>query len=266
MEQCEWYDRTTFKFGIMNPYYREHIRQIRFLNKKCNGIIAISRLFEEYYLAQKVKVIRIPTILDVYNDKVTIPDNKKIELVFAGSLGKGKEKIKPILQALCEIGDLKNYFHFNIYGPDYKSVLSNIGNDACLLESLKEIITIHGKVPQEKMLSIIKDADYSIFIRPNRRSSNAGFPTKLAESMSVGTPVITNNTGDISLYLNHGKNGFLVERGTSCELKNVFINILANSPEQNLAIRKNAKKTAIDNFCYKGYREKMKNFIEEVIG
>ena len=67
VEQCEWYDYSTFKGGKLNPYYREQIRVIEKKNRNVSGIIAISRLFEQHYSFQGVPTIRIPTILDVEN-------------------------------------------------------------------------------------------------------------------------------------------------------------------------------------------------------
>lgn len=72
------------------------------------------------------------------------------------------------------------------------------------------------------MLERYCEADFSIFVRPDRRSSHAGFPTKLAESLAAGTPVITNNTGDIGLYLKDGENGFLLKDGTQKSVKDVL--------------------------------------------
>ena len=105
LEQCEWYDKSTFKFGNMNPYYRHHLKRIKTQNRKVDGIIAISRLFYDHYTNQGVKCIRIPTILDKNN---TIYRNEgfkdnDIHLVFAGSLGKGKELLKPIFEALNQL-------------------------------------------------------------------------------------------------------------------------------------------------------------------
>ena len=103
IEQCEWFDKSSFVFGELNPYYREHINCTMKKNRRCNGIIAISRLLEEHYTSQNVRTIRIPTILD--SEQVKYRRQKKadelsIKIVFAGSLGNGKEILKPILQAL----------------------------------------------------------------------------------------------------------------------------------------------------------------------
>lgn len=269
IEQCEWYDSSTFKGGRINPYYMEHIRRIEKKNKDLDGVIAISRLFYNHYSKQGVKCIRIPTILDKneITARIDMEIGNVIHLVFAGSLGKGKERLEPIFQALLNVNENnenKKRIVLDIYGPSENQVIDNICNNTNLFEKVRKYITVHGRVPQEKIEEIVRSADYSIFIRPDRRSSNAGFPTKFAESMMVGTPVITNNTGDISLYLKYGINGFMLEDKIEEELIKVFSTIIKMSNDENAEMRKNARKTAEYNFDFRVYKEATIKLIESV--
>lgn len=45
MEQCEWYDDSTFKGGKFNPYYREHIRLIEKRIKELMVLLLLVRYF-----------------------------------------------------------------------------------------------------------------------------------------------------------------------------------------------------------------------------
>ena len=47
-----------------------------------------------------------------------------------------------------------------------------------------------------------------ILHRVESRLTNAGFSTKLVESLTCGCPVITNKTGDIASFVIEGFNGF----------------------------------------------------------
>lgn len=266
VEQCEWYDYSTFKYGKLNPYYREHIRMIEKKNRNVSGIIAISRLFEQHYSFQGVPSVRIPTILDVKNIEYRIErDDFKVDRVyhiaFAGSLGKGKEKMEPIFRALIKINQTREKIMFDIYGPNEKDLLLNIGGDNDLWNQIQPYINVNGRIPQAEVENVVKNADFTIFTRPIRRSSNAGFPTKLAESMVVGTPVITNDTGDISLYLENERNGFLLKSGTEDEIYDVFENIISLNTEQYCCMRQNARRTAENYFDFAVYINKMKKFL-----
>ena len=50
-----------------------------------------------------------------------------------------------------------------------------------------------------------------VLLREPNRKSMAGFPTKFAESMIAGVPVITNATSDLPEYVISGETGFLVD-------------------------------------------------------
>lgn len=269
VEQCEWYDYSTFKYGKINPYYREHIRMIEKKNRNVSGIIAISRLFEQHYSFQGVPTIRIPTILDVKNTEYRIKRNKNklddvYHIAFAGSLGKGKEKMKPVFKALTKINQSRRNIIFDIYGPNERELLTNIDGDDNLWNQVQPYISIHGRIPQTEVENVVRDADFTIFTRPIRRSSNAGFPTKFAESMAVGTPVITNDTGDISLYLKNGVNGFLLGNGGEEEILSIFETMISFSSERYDDMRKNARSTAERNFSYSSYIAEMNSFLKTV--
>ena len=141
-------------------------------------------------------------------------------------------------------------------------MLINIDGDNNLWNQVKQYINVHGRIPQTKVENAVRSADFTIFTRPIRRSSNAGFPTKVAESMAVGTPVITNDTGDISLYLKNGVNGFLLGNGTEAEILNVFETLISFDSEQYICMRKNARNTAECNFSYSSYIEEMNSFLK----
>lgn len=263
MEQCEWYDKSTFKFGKYNPYYREHIRLIEKKNKRVDGIIAISTLFEQHYNSQNVPTLRMPTILDIDDISYKIVDKKKnyVNIVFAGSLGKGKEDLSNVIKALKIINSEQIEIVLDIYGTTRDQLEKNIDNNGAILAGTEEYINIRGRIPQSEVESKLREADFSIFIRPTRKSSDAGFPTKLAESMSVGTPVITNNTGDISLYLHDGENGYIPSENSEEAILKVFNRIMHMSEEDLIHMRKKARITANDYFSYEKYREGMLELI-----
>lgn len=262
LEICEWYDVTSFKLRKYDP---------RFLNMKqymnnyfylADYIIAISTLLEKHFSHKHKSVIRIPTILDVVNSEYTTKtNNSKIHLVHAGTAVVHKEKFKNILLALSLYGE-QCPFEYYIYGSDRETVLRNIEGDEKLLDSLGNKIKIKGRIPQEEVHNVYMKMDYSIFIRPDKLSSHAGFPTKLAESMSAGTPVITNSTGDIGLYLKDGVNGFLLKESSPEEIKKVLDKILLVTEIKTADIRKNARKTAQDEFDYRSYISIMEQFIQ----
>lgn len=246
LEQCEWYDSSNYTLGKFDPRYVRSSRYMNGLYCKADGIIAISRLLEKHYQERGVNTIRIPTILDVENSPYRIErnDNQKKVVVYTGSPGKSKEYLRPMIEVLATSKVLREKIEFHIYGPSEKVVLENIDGAHSLLDKAKGAVFIHGRVPQEQIQEILLNADYQIFLRPSRQSSNAGFPTKLGESMAVGTPIISNKTGDISLYVKDGINGFLLEDTSDVTVYEKMIEILRLTKEDEQDIRFNAREVA----------------------
>lgn len=264
LEQCEWYDPSSFSFGKYDPRYIRFLNNIQNNYKKVDGIIAISRLLEYYFKTQGVKTIRIPSITDVKNKPVKPKlDINKIKLVFTGNTSNSKELLKPVLEALNSCNEFKERFILDIYGSNKEQVLNNI-KDEGLLKELESIVEIKGRIPQCEVDDVLLNADYQIFIRPNRRSSNAGFPTKLCEAMSLGTPCITNDTGDISLVLKDEENGFVCKGNKVKDLIEVFNKCLNLNEEDINKMRDNCKKDALSFFDYRNYIESVNDLIKNL--
>lgn len=267
VEQCEWLDVSNFKFGKFDARYilGNYIRQHGYC--KASGIVAISRLLKDYYSNLGIKVIRVPTILDVRGTEYRkeVKDNSKIVLVYTGNPGVSKEFLLQIFQAIDGSNLLKAKMEFHIYGPNKTGVLNNIGHEnGALLEKLNDCVFIHGHVEQQIIEEIIRSSDYQIFIRPDRNSSNAGFPTKLGESMSVGTPVIANITGDIGLYLKDSINGFTLDSIDPLTIRAKLETICHMSKEDRTSMRVKARETAESSFELTGYLSVFETFFDDV--
>lgn len=262
VENCEWYHYSSFKLKRLDPRYYKNQKMIRSEFSSADGFISISRLLDEHNKSFGKKSVRIPTIMDVTNmDYKLNLNNKKIKIIYTGNPGHSKEFLKPVFEVFDKNRYFENYFEFHIYGPDRQAVAVNIQNDQ-LLSNKSQSIVIHGKVPQKEMPEIMKNADFLLFMRPDRRSSNAGFPTKFGESMTAGTPVITNNTGDIGLYLKNGENGFLLNDTTPEEVKRVFDEIINLSKNKRESMRLCARKTAEKHFDYRKYISQIQFLLE----
>jgi glycosyltransferase involved in cell wall biosynthesis len=260
VEQCEWLDISSFKFGKFDPRFLKMNQLMNGGYKKARGVISISRLLDEHYRSIGIPSIRIPTILDVGNTPYSASEHlgEKINIVYTGNPGVSKEFLRPVIENLVKDKFKKIVFH--IYGPTREGVLANIGGDEQLLRDTKEDVIIHGKVAQTEIESILMKADYQLFVRPNRRSSNAGFPTKLGESMAVGTPVIANDTGDICLYLKDGENGFVIDGNSTESVERTLDKVINMNASDYASMRKTARETAENSFDYRRYKGLVSDF------
>lgn len=262
LESCECYNVKSFKRGRFDYRYRQFLRLWDKTRFDVDGVIAISRYIEQYY-NKYCPVIRVPGILDIDYLSVHEPTWKKpIKLIYSGDISGGKEVLETIIQA---VGQFPGEFVFDIYGPTKEQVI-----DTCTMISsqgyIGENVFVHGRVPQESLYGLIAESDIGIFIRPNRVSSEAGFPTKLGEYMASGLPVITNQTGDIPLILKNRFNGFLLQNGTTEEIIETLNSIKEMTDEELDQMSKNAINTVREDLVPASVSDDLHNFIDRIIG
>lgn len=201
----EWYRyRKSNPLGIIKTIDTE--LRMRFVNKRLDGVLAISKFLNTYY-RKDVPCFNIPPLVDIKESKwesIQLPMEDHLKLVYAGSPGR-KDRLDILISAvyICNIqvdlriiGITQTDF-LNLY-PELKGI------------ELKNISFL-GRVSHQEALDEVKSASFTCFFRDINKVSMAGFPTKFVESISAGTPVITNNTSDISDYCSKLNGCILVE-------------------------------------------------------
>lgn len=262
VENCEWYNSSSFKLRHLDIRYYRNQHMIKHGFKYADGFISISRLLDAHNKSFGKKSVRIPTIMDVKSVNYKInKNNEKLKIIYTGNPGKKKEYLLPIFKVLAQNRELSDNLEFHIYGPNVKQILRNIKNKS-LLKKTSGTIFIHGKVSQLLIPTIMSEADFLMFLRPYIRSSNAGFPTKFGECLATGTPAITNNTGDIELYLSDGQNGLLLKNNSVSEVENALKRVIMMSKSEKETMNLKARKTAEEHFDYLNYIDDIKYLFE----
>lgn len=265
IDQCEKYAVCSYQLGYLDARYLYFLWLFKQRYKKASGVIVISRFLETHYKLMGLNTYRIPTILDCdMMPYSTAVKNERIRLVFTGVIWRHKELLAPIIKVFAENADIASCFQFKIYGTTEKQLLIEdpwISRD---LERVRDTVEFCGIVAQKDIHDILLQSDYQIFMRPKRESSQAGFPTKFGESMTAGTPIITNTTGDIELYLKDGINGFIVHEVTVDCIAGVLRRVQKLTQSEREMVRREARKTAEENFNYKAYIGNFGKFIQTV--
>ncbi len=266
LDSVEWFAPSNWRLKRFDPRYYKFLYMWRFVFPKTDGIIAISRLIESYYRQHLDNVVRIPTVTDpkTVEPRTEIKDDK-IRFIFAGQLDEGKDNILHFMNALDRIDPVKHKLYFDIYGPRPKEINKHLGDSVKLFEKYPDNIKYHGRAPQQQVQETCKNADFSVFFRQNIRSANAGFPTKLGECMTFGTPAFTNDTGDISLVINSGVNGFMINRYDEQEIYETLLKIVSMTESERENMRAEARKTAESFFDYRHYAAEINKVLENAV-
>lgn len=267
LESCEWYDIKSFRHGRLDIRYYQF--KHCFKKSYCNsdGVIAISRFLENHYKKQGLPVIRIPGIHDIEKlpYRINSRNDNNLNFIFSGNAFGGKEQFSELFIALALVNVDKKNINMHIYGSSKKEIISLLdekGKNAYL--KLENHIIFHGRVPQYEMAKACEQSDFGIFFRPNRRSSHAGFPTKLGEYLAAGTPVITNDTGDISLIVKNGENGFLINSLDINQIFKVFEKCINISEHKYRNMRIASRNSAERLLHYSQYTKEINEFLRRI--
>lgn len=200
----------------LDTFYR-----MKLVHLKLDGMIVISKFLFDFYGAKMNNVILVPPLVDISQDKwkqkAPTRNDKIVKLVYAGSPGAGnKDKLDLVINALSQI---KLTFKLTIVGITEKQYLSNV-KEQSLPENIKNCVIFKGRVPHLTAIEEVKNADFSVFLREDNIVTRAGFPTKFVESISCGTPVLTNASSNIRDYLDEPKFGGIINIDSEQQLVN----------------------------------------------
>lgn len=260
----EWSDANEFPGDKYAPPYWINTLNMYLNRGRVKNKIVISSLLNEFY--NKSNNIIIPPLVDAdeekwINLKEVLPAFDGIRIVYAGSPGK-KDLLEIMVEAFISCLKKEMKLQFVIVGVREQDVTHY--KNFTDLSSFKNNIVFCGRVAQTIVPSYYHSSDFSIIIRESTRKNNAGFPTKLAESLMAKCPVILNYTSDISKYISDGYNGIVVNDFSSEELEKKISYISQLGRENINVLKNNAFQTALEKFNYVNYVEAMRDFFEKL--
>ena len=229
--------------------------------------IVISSFLNNYY--HDSNNILVPPLCDPNEEKWTasIVDERikpfnGITLIYAGTPAR-KDCIHTVINAVNALANEGRTIRFLILGTTREVYLQQ---NSINLKSqiLHENIVFLGRVSQDLIPAYYKKADFMVLLREPTRKSMAGFPTKFAESITAGVPVITNATSDLPKYVINGKTGFLVDGydydSFMFTLKNSVLTLRPNDIEE----MKQYVKISSISFDWHSYVDRFKIFLENL--
>lgn len=205
-DATEWY-----KAASGNIIYRliktiDTSYRMQVVQKKLDGVIAISRFLYEYY-KPSVKTVKIPPTVDIADCKWNTEVKKyedTLAFFYAGSPSAQKERLDLVVDAIEKLSSEKT-IRFDIVGITKEQFIRIYGWN----KAISERIVFRGRVEHSEAIELTKMSDWTIILRDNNWVVNAGFPTKLVESITCGIPVLINDFSNIDEYVNES-NGIVI--------------------------------------------------------
>ena len=201
----EWYVPQGNAVFRLIKNYDTNLRMKK-LHVKMDGVIAISEYLYNYY-KEKVFTVKIPPLVDVCDDKWNIKTEKNAEIltfIYAGSPSAQKERLDIVVENIEKISETLPVV-LNVIG-----ITEHQFNRIYKTNYCGEHVKFFGRVSNIEVVELTKQADWAVVLRDRNRVVEAGFPTKIVESITCGTPVIANKFSNIAEYLNEN-NSILID-------------------------------------------------------
>lgn len=200
----EWYE---IKGNFIKKALKKYDVDLRMkkLHKQMDGVIAISEYLYQYYY-RDVRTVKVPPLVNIDDEKWTSQEreNKAVVFSYVGSPSARKERLDLVVEAIEKISE-KNNVKLIVVGltkEEFEQMYSTVVDS--------QSIIFKGKIAHNEAVKVVKQSNWSIIIREKFLFVQAGFPTKVVESISCGTPVLANKFSNIDDYLND-KNSILFD-------------------------------------------------------
>jgi glycosyltransferase involved in cell wall biosynthesis len=190
--------------------------------KAFDGCVVISTYLGSYCrrrLRPSAGTLLVPILVQV-DDGAGMPDEKgRLEagegddgpIVYAGSLD--HPELLDLFTAFSLIADEFPATRLEILGAAKRDATMPTLRARLAQLNLEDRVDLPGHVPREQLLTRFGAARLLALPRPEGAFSRAGLPTKVAEYLASGKPVVVTAVGDLPLYLRDGVDAYLAAPG-----------------------------------------------------
>ncbi len=272
LELCEIFSCDKRKSGLNYGIKRMGARiSDRIMPAMSSGVLAISTKIIDYLRDQGItgsKIMHLPILVD--HDRFAQSSSSSV----AGLIGKRyflnsgaldeKEGLDFILEAFASVSRDHDRVYLAFTGAPQEQRKKHIIELANRL-NIGEKLLFTGFLSSDQLSWAYQNAVALLCCRSNTSFANYGFPTKLAEYLSSGRPVIANEVGDMLLYLKDGENAFIARAEDSGSIAEQMVRVL-DSPALASGVGLNGRKVAAENFDYKNFVRPLDGFLRSVCG
>lgn len=274
----EWYQLLRVnKISALIKNFDTYLR-MRVVNFLMDGLITTSPLLTKYYGKSYKSLAELPTLIDYKEPEDSVLEATKTglpkRLFFAGAIfdpnaissekGGLKDRLDWVVELLSDAYDLEARFILEIFGVAKDEYLRIIPHHIDIVEKMDDCLVFHGRQPRKLILKTLVHCDYSIFLRKEMRVVLAGFPTKFSESISYGTPVITNGLENILPYMKEEINSIRIEYTEKNKAASRLAEVLSWPKDRVQTMKENC--LSMKQFHFNLYRDEVEAMFSDLEG
>lgn len=236
---------------------------VRLPARSVKGAVAVSSLLERHLEDKGLAVLRMPAVMELSHEGSGVAaDNSRqegfLKVGFVGNPGKRDWQSVAVLLDIAEQWVSPDIFlEVVLAGPRQPSTATN---GEMIFPRAR--VSWLGHVSRQEALAVVAGVDFTVLIRPSERYAQAGFPSKVAESLLVGTPVISNSTSDLADFLFPGVNGEILTDPTADSLLTILENASRHLQRYDRAA---IRRLAQEEFSPLGVSGRLEDFCIEMV-
>ena len=209
VDVVERYSPIQFTGGFLAPGFLSATAGFDIVAPRADGVIAISRYLERHFTDRGVPTLRVPPTTHLADVPIGNPGAGPFRIGYFGSPGR-KDLLGVVVEAVARA-------RVDSGNPTSTSWSADRGRAKpwnVIPGSASSVLELLGRVPQADVSTVLGTLHATVLARPPARYSRAGFPTKVVESLAVGTPVVCNLTGDLEDVVVEGESGWVASGPT----------------------------------------------------
>lgn len=232
-----------------------------------DGVIAISGSLRRHALAYGppgLAVTSAPAMVDT--DEFRPAHSAAVVsqvIMYCGMLSQQKDGVLSLLRAfagltvdmpdaqLCLVGDAPRGSRI----PEFRASADRLG--------ITDRARFVGNVGHSETPTYLTQATVLVLARPRTPQADYGMPTKLAEYLASGAPVVVTRTGEIATFLEDKVNAYLVPPNDEAALEEALRYVLSH-PLEAQAVGRRGREVAVRHFDYRVVAEHVASFIAEL--
>ncbi len=259
----EWVDESSFKHGKLNPRYWMFRYCFDRVYPTGSGVIAISKNIKNHFDSLGVPTVLYPICLDagVFEREPKREYGDKLRFIYPGVPG-NKEATDVMLKAILALDeDERKRVELHYTAVKETKIRSLLGDNAYVLDELKDTVTFHKWMEYEELLSLYWSVDALFMVRKNNLITKSNFPSKVPELMACGVTVIANEQGDFFEYLTDGKDAIKIDDISVESCVGAIRKMLGMTREERRALSENALKCANEKFDYRIFSKEFCDYL-----
>jgi glycosyltransferase involved in cell wall biosynthesis len=264
VDASERHDRQQFRQGWLAPYFVRHRWSTFLATRLVRQATAVSTTLAGYLKGHGLDVLVVPPQVDCDEFTESRPASLTggLRLLYAGTPGR-KDMLDVILRGISRLAPQDQArVSLTIAGVTREAAAALSDLDVSVLDSVSAEVTFLGRVPRDKVLTLLSESHFSLLVRPTGGYAANGFPSKVPESLAAGCPVMLNHTSDLAAYVQDGVEGLVLDGNEPDDVRRGIERALRLRDEDWAAMSRAARLRARQSFDHRAWRARVSAFLD----